>query len=191
MARVHLLEKDEAPPEVKEVFQKIEDNGAKITNLFKAVANSPKVLLNFIRLGNSIAGRMGLPPKWRELVILRVARLTNSEYEWVGHASLALKKGVSREQINAIADWQNSSEFNDDERAILQYTDEVTQNVSVTEQTFSTLKRFFDEQTIVELTLTASYYGMLARVLVPLQVEVDEVTIGSVSELVGRRNQSK
>ena len=191
MARVHLLEKDEAPPEVKEVFQKIEDNGAKITNLYKVVANSPKVLLNFIRLGNSIVGRMGLPPKWRELVILRVARLTNSEYEWAGHTSLALEKGVSREQINALADWQNSSEFNDEERAILQYTDEVTRNISVTDQTFSTLKKFFDEQTIVELTLTASYYGMLARILVPLQVERGEVTIGSVNELLGRHNQPK
>ena len=191
MARVHLLEKDESPPEVKEVFQKIEDNGARVINLYKAVANSPKVLLNFIRLGNSIVGRMGLPPKWRELVILRVAKLTNSEYEWAQHTSMALEMGISRGQLNAIADWGNSSKFNDEERAILQYTDEVTQNVSVTDSTFSTLKKFFDEQAIVELTLTAGYYGMIARVLVPLQVEVDEGTIGSANELVGRRNQPK
>ncbi len=189
MARVHLLEKDEAPPEVKEVFQKIEDNGARVVNLFKAVANSPKVLLNFIRLGNSILGRMGLPPKWRELVILRVARLTNSEYEWAQHTSMALEVGVSQGQLDTIADWKNSPNFNNEERAILQYTDEVTQNVSVTDQTFGTLKKFFDEQTIVELTLTAGYYGMVARVLVPLQVEIDESTIGSINEALGRRNQ--
>ncbi len=191
MARVHLWEKDEAPPEVKEVFQKIEDNGAKIINLYKAVANSPKVLLNFIRLGNSILRRMGLSPKWRELVILRVAKLTNSEYEWAQHTSLALETGVSQEQLDAIGDWKSSSKFNDEERAILQYTDEVVQNVSATDPTFSTLKKFFDEQTIVELTLTAGFYGMVARVLVPLQVEIDEGVIGSTNELMGRHNQPK
>ncbi len=187
MARVHLWGEDEAPPEVKEIFQKIEDNGAKVINLYKAVANSPKVLLNFIRLGSSIVGRMGLSPKWRELVILRVARLTGSEYEWAAHTSLALETGVSQEQISAIADWKSSSKFSDEERAILQYTDEVTKNVSVTDQTFTTLKKFFDEQAIVELTLTAGYYGMLARVLVPLQVDLDGVTLGSINELMGRR----
>ncbi|MFC1957224.1 carboxymuconolactone decarboxylase family protein [Chloroflexota bacterium] len=179
MARVHLWGKDEASPEAKEIFQKIEDNGARVVNLFKAVANSPGVLLNFIRLGSSILRRMGLSPNRRELVILRVARLTGSEYEWAIHSSLALETGVSQEQVSAITDWKSSSKFNDEERAILQYTDEVTQNVSVTDQTFNTLKKFFDEQTIVELTLTAGYYGMLARVLVPLQVDIDEATIGT------------
>ena len=189
MARVHLWEKDEALPEVKELFQKIEDNGARVVNLLKAVANSPGVLLNFIRLGSSILRRMELPSKLRELVILRVARLTDSEYEWAIHSSLALETGVSQEQVSAIADWKSSSKFNDEERAILQYTDEVTQNVSVTDQTFNTLKKFFDEQTIVELTLTAGYYGMLARVLVPLQVDIDESITDSTNEVLGRRNR--
>ncbi|MFC1933756.1 carboxymuconolactone decarboxylase family protein [Chloroflexota bacterium] len=189
MARVRLLGKDEVSPEVKEIFQKIEDNGARVINLFKAVANSPKVVPHFVRLGNSIVGRMELYPKWRELVILRVARLTGSEYEWMAHTSVALETGVSQEQINTIGDWKDSSAFNDEERAILEYADEITRNVSVTDQTFSRLRKFCDEQTIVELTLTAGYYGMLARVLVPLQVEVDEVPIGSVNELAGRRNQ--
>lgn len=191
MARVHLWEKAEAPPEVKEVFQKIEDNGAKVSNLYKVVANSPYVLRNFIRLGSSILGRMGLPPNRRELVIVRVAKLTNSEYEWVQHTSLALETGISQGQLDTIGDWKNSPNFNDEERAILQYTDEVVQNVSVTDQTFSTLKKFFDEQSIVELTLTAGYYVMVARLLVPLQVEIDESTMGSINELVGRRNQPK
>ena len=191
MARVHLVGKDEAPAEVKEIFQKIEDSGARVINLYRVVANSPKVLLNFLRLGNSVIGRMGLLPKWRELVILRVAKLTNSEYEWAQHTSLALEMGISQGQLDKIGDWRNSSAFNDEERAILQYTDEMSQNVSVADQTFSTLKKFFDEQTIVELTLTAGYYAMIARILVPLQVEVDESTIGSVSELMGQRNQPK
>ena len=191
MARVRLIEKEQAPPEVKEIFQKIEDNGAKILNLYKVVANSPKVLLNFIRLGNSIIGRTGLPARLREIVILRVARLTGSEYEWAQHAPVALQVGVSQKQLDSISDWKNSAEFNNQERAVLQYTDEVAQKVKVTDQTFNTLKNFFNEQTIVELTMTIGYYEMVARLLVPLQVELDESSVGSASELIGRRAKSK
>ena len=45
----------------------------------------------------------------------------------------------------------------------------------------------FNEQAIVELTIAIGYYGMLARLLIPLQVEVDEISAGSASELIGRR----
>ncbi len=188
MARVRLVEKAQAPPEVRAVFQKIEDNGARIINLYKAAANSPKVLLNLIRLGNSIIGRMELPAKLREMTILRVAWLTGCEYEWAQHAAVALEAGLSQEQIDSISNWRNSGEFNDEERAVLQYTDEVAQKVKVTDRAFNTLRNFFNEQSIVELTLTVGYYGMIARLLVPLQVEVDE-GVGSASELIGRRTR--
>jgi len=191
MARVRLIEKEQAPPEVREIFQKIEDNGAKILNLYKVAAHSPKVFLNLIRLGNSVIGRTELPPRLREIATLRVARLTGSEYEWAQHAPVALQAGVSQKQLDAIPDWKNSAEFNNEERAILQYTDEVAQQVKVTDQTFNTLKNFFSEQIIVELTMTIGYYEMVARLLVPLQVEVDEGSVSSASELIGRRTKSK
>ncbi|MBA7666350.1 hypothetical protein ES703_74429 [subsurface metagenome] len=185
------MEKDRAPSEVREIFQKIEDNGARVLNLYKVAAHNPKLLLNLIRLGNSIIGRTKLPPKLREIAILRVARLTGSEYEWAQHAPLALEVGVSQRQLDSVWDWKNSSEFSNEERALLQYTDEVAQKVTVTDQTFNRLKNFFDEQAIVELTMTIGYYEMIARLLVPLQVEVDEGSVGSASELIGGRHRSK
>ena len=191
MARVRLIEKEQAPPEVKEIFQKIEDNGARILNLYKVAAHSPKVFLNLIRLGNSVIGRMELSPRLREIVILRVATLTGSEYEWAQHTPVALQVGVTQKQLDTIPDWKNSSEFNNEERAVLQYADEVAQKVEVSDQTFNMLKSFFNEQAIVELTITIGYYGMLARLLVPLQVEVDEISAGSASELIGRRDRPK
>jgi len=191
MARVRLIDKEQASPEVREIFQKIEDNGARILNLYKVLAHNPKVLLNWLRLGNSVIGRMELPPKLREIATLRVARLTGSEYEWAQHTQVALEVGVSQKQLDAISDWKSSSEFNNEERAVLQYTDEVTQKVKVTDQTFNALKNFFSEQTIVELTITTSYFAMVARLLVPLQVEVDESSAGSASELIGQRAKSE
>ena len=71
MARVRLLEKDQAPQKIKELFQKIEGNGARVMNWYKAMAHSPNVASACIKLGNSVMNKTELSLKIRELAILR------------------------------------------------------------------------------------------------------------------------
>jgi len=186
MSRVQTVEKDKAPPEVKELYDKIEGNGAKILNLYKVLAHNPTVMRNFLRFGSSLIARTELPPRLRELAILRVARLAGSEYEWTQHYLIALEAGISHQQTAAIPHWVDSPNFSDEERAVLQYTDEIAQNVIVKDETFSALQKHLNERSIVELTLSIGYWGMVARLLVPLQVDIDIQSVSSAQELIGR-----
>jgi 4-carboxymuconolactone decarboxylase len=191
MARVKLIQKEQAPPEIKELFQQIEGNGARIINFYKVLANSPHVARNVIRLGNSLIGRTALSPKLRELTIMRIAKLCDCEYEWVQHTPVALQSGVSQAQLDAIGSWKESNNFDEEERAILQYVDEVAQNVKVADGTFEALNKYLNEQNIVEVTLAIGWWGMLARLFVPLEVEVDERSAGSAADLIGRRDMGR
>ena len=173
MARVRLLEKEQADPIFKEMFQKLEDGKFPIINLYKAMANSPKVGRNFIRLGNAILNSEILDPNLRELAILRVGNLLQSEYEFTKHVVIGKQTGVTPEQINELSRWESSKKFSDIERAVLQYTDELTLKVEVSDGTFANLKRFFDDAQIVKLTATIGYYGMVSRILVALQIELE------------------
>lgn len=173
MARVKLLEKEQADPIFIEMFQKLEDGKFPIINLYKAMANSPKVGRNFIRLGNAILNSEILDPKLRELAILRVGNLLQSEYEFTKHVVIGKEVGISADQINDLSNWASSKKFTDIERAVLQYTDEVTLKVKVSDSTFTKLKRFFDDAQIVKLTATIGYYGMVSRVLVALEIELE------------------
>jgi 4-carboxymuconolactone decarboxylase len=188
MARVKLLQKEEVQPKAREIYDKIEEGGARIINLYRALAHSPSVLHNFTRLGNSLLSRAELSSKLRELVILRIARLTGSEYEWAQHYPVALEVGVTQEQAEAISHWSYSTKFSDEERAVLQYTDEVAQNVEVKDKTFKTLQQYLNEQCIVELTASIGYWGMVARFLVPLQIDIDAQPAGSAQDLTGRKS---
>jgi uncharacterized peroxidase-related enzyme len=187
MARVKLLQKEEVQPRAREIYDKIEEGGARVLNLYRALAHNPDVLRNFTRLGNSLLSRAELSPKLRELVILRVARLTGSEYEWAQHYPVALEVGVTRGQTEAISHWSDSTKFSDEERAALQYADEVAQNVEVKDETFKKLRKYLNEQCIVELTASIGYWGMVARFLVPLRVDIDARTAGSAQDLTGRK----
>ena len=191
MSRVSLVQKNQASPEVKELFQRIEDNGAKVMNLYRAMANSPHVTRNLIKLGNSLMSKTDLSPKLRELTIMRIARLCDCEYEWAQHTSVALHSGVSQTQLDVIDSWKESDDFTDEERAVLQYVDEVAQNVKVADKTFEALRQHLSERHIVELTLAIGWWGMLARFLVPLEVEIDEQPAGSIGDLIGQGPMQK
>ena len=173
MARVDLLNKEQAAPETREMFQKMEDKGFRVLNVFKAMAQCPKIGYYFLRLGNSILFEGSVSPTLRELAILRVGHINQAKYEWTHHVAIALRVGVREEQIGALHDWKNSGNFNEQERAVLQYTDEVTQNIRVKDDTFAAVRRFLKEEGIVELTTTIGYYGMVCRILEALQVELE------------------
>lgn len=174
MARVKLVEKEQADPVARELFQKLEDNGACVFNAFRVIANSPYILPGFMHLTNVLFKQVELPTKLRELTILRVATLSQSEYEWVQHVPVAQQMGVSQEQIDAIPTWEQSSCFSDKERSVLRYIDEVAQDIKVKDETFNALRSYLSEREVVELTFVIGCWGMLARVLVALEVDLDE-----------------
>jgi alkylhydroperoxidase family enzyme len=173
MARVSLVEKDQAHPMVRETYEKNEAVTGRIINLWKVMGHCPYVGLNFQRRGNSLLRGEELPAKLRELAVLRVGHLAQSEYEFKQHTPIALQSGVSQEQIDSIPDWVNSKHFEDEERAVLAYTDEVARDIKVRDDTFDRLSSFLSEHAIVELTTAIGYWGMAARILVALEVDLD------------------
>ncbi len=173
MARVAYVEKDQADPKVKELYRKIEDHGDKLLNLFKVMGHCPYIGLNFQRLGNSILHGEELPSNLRELAILTVGDINGSAYEFKQHVRIGLENGVSQKQIDEIGNWQNSQEFDDRERAVLQYTEEVTRHIGASDATFATLKALFSDHAIVELTAVIGYYAMVCRILVALEVDLE------------------
>ncbi len=56
---------------------------------------------------------------------------------------------------------------------MIQYATEVTQNVKVSDGTFDALRKFLDNEQIVELTLNTGFYNMVVRFLVPMQVDLE------------------
>jgi 4-carboxymuconolactone decarboxylase len=174
MARVSLLDKDQAPPEFQERFQKMEEGGHRVLNLFKVMAHSPQVGRRFLGLGTAILLKGVVPPTLRELAILRVGQINQANYEWTQHVPIALRVGVRQAQIDALAKWEHSPEFNETEKAILRYTDEETLNCRVGDETFAAVREILTEEGIVELTTTIGYYGMACRILEALQVELEQ-----------------
>jgi alkylhydroperoxidase family enzyme len=174
MARVRLLEKEEVDPMVKQIYQKIEDSGSEVINLMKSLAHSPKIFRDWNRLGITLLLKGDLSPRLRELAILRVGDLAQANYEWTKHVPIALQAGASQGQIDDLHNWADSTQFDDQERAVLQYTDEVARNIKASDETFNKITAFLSEKEIVELTTTIGYYGMVCRVLETFEIQLED-----------------
>jgi alkylhydroperoxidase family enzyme len=173
MARVGILKNEQAAPAIREIFQKMEANGSRVTNIFRVMAHCPRVGLYFLRMADSILYKGAVPPKLRELAILRVGIICQAKYEFTHHVPIALGTGIKQEQIDVLPDWEKSEQFIEQERAVLRYTDEVTKNIRVKDDTFAAVRNLLNEEGIVELTATIGYYGMVCRILEALQVELE------------------
>jgi alkylhydroperoxidase family enzyme len=187
MPRIRLLQNEEAPPQSRELFEKIEGNGATVLNLYRTLAHSPSTITSFIKLGNVLLNKAELSAKLRELAIMRIANLLGSEYEWTQHLPIALEVGVTKEQIDNVHQWEESTFFDEKEQAVLRYTDTITLNVEVKDIIFEELQKYLNERQIVELTVSIGYWGLVAKVLVPLQIEVEDRSVGSAGDLLGKR----
>jgi len=173
MARLKLLEKQDADPMIGQMFQKIEDGGGEVINLMKALAHSPKICRDINRLGVTLLMKGDLSPRLRELAILRVGDLARANYEWTKHVPIALAAGASQGQIDDLSNWKDSTRFDDQEQAVLQYTDEVASDIRASDDTFKKVAEFLSEKEIIELTVTIGYYGLVSRVLETIQIELE------------------
>jgi alkylhydroperoxidase family enzyme len=66
--------------------------------------------------------------------------------------------GVSDEKILALEDYASSPLYDEKERAALEYADRITiTDRDVDDELFDRLRRFFDEDALVELTATIAW----------------------------------
>lgn len=172
MPRLPMLSLEEMPEKTRNMITGGKSQLSAL-NINKMMAHAENSARHFMRLGNSLLTQAKLDARLRELVILRIAKLCNSGYEWYQHEIIARQVGVPEPQIEALRLEQDHSLFNEQERAILRYTEEITTNVKASAEAFEKLSQFLSPQELVELTLTIGFYNMVAQFLENTEVEIE------------------
>jgi alkylhydroperoxidase family enzyme len=175
-ARVPYLNLEDLAEGDRDIFENLSRERGSVGNIFRTLAHTPNLLRRFLALGGELRNGTELDPKLRELALLTVGRLADAQYEFVHHWNLARRVGVPREKLEALADFEKSPLFNDEERAVMRYAVETTTNVRVTDETWNGLKKFFDTRRLMELVQNVAFYNMVVRVLVPCGVELEPGT---------------
>ena len=154
------------------VAARVREAGVKQVNLYHALAHAPRLLEAWIDFSWALREECETPRPLRELIILRTAQLTHAPYEWHQHRRMAAEAGVQEHQVAELAMWRTSPAFNAAERAALAFTDALAEG-DVPDEVNAALAEHFGLRARVELTLTASFYFGVPRLLNALRVPVE------------------
>lgn len=114
-----------------------------------------------------------LPRRETELVILRVATLAGSDYEFSHHARLGARAGIGPTELERVVAGPEAEGWSARERLLLEVTDELHHHRDLSDATWARLRAEFDERTCIEVLLLVGHYQMLAQTLGTLRVQPD------------------
>jgi uncharacterized peroxidase-related enzyme len=169
MARISLIEPEQATPEVTEIYeQKLK---GKPGNVQKALAHRPEVLKNFLGFYASV-GR-SLERKLYELIYIRVSMINGCRYCLQHHLASSKRVGLTPEDWSALKQG-NYSGLSEKEKAALGYAELLTRAPhEVTDTDFSELKKHFADPEIVDLHLLVGVANLTNRFTDPLGLELE------------------
>lgn len=177
MARIPLTTREDIPEDLQYVWDRNLNNG-ETANIFRTMANNPLLWRSYLRLGNGLWTQAGLNVPTRELVILRTAILHHSQYEWHQHVRIGRQAGLSDERIAGLHHWRNTDLYSESERALLAYVDALGASDHPPQDVHDELAKHFDASTIVGINLLTGFYGMTAKYLAAMEVELEQPFVG-------------
>jgi AhpD family alkylhydroperoxidase len=158
---------DELPADIREVLANMPP-----LNVFRMVARLPKSFRPFMQLGGSLLGYERIDARVRELAILRVAHVTQADYEWAQHEQLGRNVGLTDDEIEA-ARSDDLAGLGDEETLACQVADEISRDVRLSDSTLAKLRERYDPEQACSLILCVAYYNMVSRFLESTRVEIE------------------
>jgi len=134
---------------------------------------SPKVFITLASLYGALDRRSSpIEPPLRSLVTVRVSQINWCAFCVDLNSATVLKRGIDRDKLSALAEFEASPLFSEREKAALAYAEAITySDRRVAPAHFARLRRHFDDDGIIELTGLIAFQNLSSKFNAALGVE--------------------
>ena len=162
------------PAEPRHPFPEQGGDRPKGLNALGMLAHHPTLTTAFNTFNGHILFGTTLSPRQRELLVLRVAAIRRSTYEWEQHVVLAGDAGLSPEDIDRIAIGPGAEGWSELDRAFVRAVDELVGDALIADDTWAVLADELDDRQLMDLVFTVGTYDLLAMAFRTFGVELDD-----------------
>jgi AhpD family alkylhydroperoxidase len=138
-------------------------------NIQLALAHAPVVAQKQLELLRALSD--GLSLREKEIIILRIAVLTDNSYCWGFHVRPGIRAGITEAEIRGILD-RDHSMFPPKEQALLDFT-----TAGIAQETTDALWNAMSEgrpyEEVVKIVMLIGFYSMLGKVNAMIDVPLD------------------
>ena len=171
--RLAPIQPEDWTDEIKKTLQPNVEKGT-VFNIFKTLSHHPDLFRRWLVFGNHVLFKSTLPPRERELIILRIGWLCEAEYEWAQHVLIGKEAGLTAEEIDRIKAGPNARGWSEADKLLLQATDELRKDAFITDTTWNGLSQHFDRKQLMDVVFAVGQYNLVSMALNTLGVQLDD-----------------
>ena len=171
--RLSQISYESLPANVKPLADDIlKVSSAALGGPYNALLRSPDMarrcfdFLDYLRFRTSVNKRLN------EFAILIQARISNAQYEWWAHETIARKAGLSDAVMNDLRECKRPTSMQDDERLVYDYCIQLSLNHRVPDALWQEAVSKMGEQAVIDLTVLSGTYVMVSMLLNATQVGI-------------------
>lgn len=175
--RVQPLDPETAEGLAKEQLERAAERGP-VLNITRTLANYPELSRAWGRFARHVLSESSLPPRERELVILRMGWNCRSGYEFGQHRRIGQEAGLTLDEVERVKQGPDAEGWSEHERALLRATDELHADAFISDDTWTALAASYDTQQLMDVVFAAGQYNLVSMALNTLGVQLEPGTPG-------------
>ncbi|PON18725.1 carboxymuconolactone decarboxylase family protein [Candidatus Entotheonella serta] len=174
MARVRDVEIEAVPKDIQPIYRRYAEEYGPFLNQVKVFAHRPPALKHIMGLLLDLADEALLPKRYLEIAVVVVSKLNECTYCVAHHAPRLAEQGLPPATIARILE-PDCPDLDEIDRLVRDYAVQVTQTPQRIDNAFyARLRKHFNEEQIVELTLRTALCGFFNRFNDALQIGIED-----------------
>lgn len=161
--RIRPLPRGSVPDEVRTALEGwLRPDASEVPVPLDTLARHPDLARAYLAFNRHLLFASTLPPRTRELLILRTAALCKCAFEREQHEIIARREGLAESAIARVAQGADAPGWSPEEAALIRATDELLSQFRVSDSTWKELARTHDDRQLMDLVFTVGGYALLA-----------------------------
>jgi alkylhydroperoxidase family enzyme len=170
--RIPPVEKAHWTPEQKAILEPLERQ-RRLYNVFTTMANHPDLARDWLTFANHVLRQSTLPPRDREILILRIGWLCGAEYEWAQHTRIGKSVGLTDDDLVHIRRGPDAAGATRHDRLLLRAVDELHNDSFIGDETWDALAKTYDTKQMMDLVFAVGQYNLVSMALNTFGVQLD------------------
>lgn len=139
----------------------------------RVIVNNPKMYRSFVPHIEATIARTSLPPRDRQVIVLRSLAICNDSYEMAHHVTISRNAGITDEEIAAFrsGDGECLTGF---DRVLIKAAEELEADQMIADDTWSALAERYSVEQLMDVVFVAGCYQTMAMLTKTFGMQLEQ-----------------
>jgi 4-carboxymuconolactone decarboxylase len=145
-----------------------------VLNVFATLGRHPKLFENWMKFAWYVMGDQTLPPRDREILILRIGWLCQAKYEFGQHTLAGKSVGLTDNEISRVTKGPDDPGWSKFDAALIRSADELYYDAIISDATWKILSEHYSEEQLMDVIATVGQYNLVSWMLNSCGVQLEK-----------------